>query len=31
VNLSPSFGGRGMLNGSLDPESTEIAPVRSKR
>ena len=25
VNLSPSFGGRGVLNGSLDPESTEIA------
>ena len=25
VNLSPSFGGRGVLNGSLDAESTEIA------
>jgi hypothetical protein len=25
MNLSPSFGGRGVLNGSLDAESTEIA------
>jgi hypothetical protein len=25
VTLAPSFGGRGVLNGSLDPESTEIA------